>query len=163
MTQLLPGRPLLGFYGLFEEDYGDEATAREAIVVTPSKVGSALLPFRCPKCQEVPQELACPVTREHYRDPRPGGGHHCPRCGCRFQIDLRGTPLTSTLPAGAKVGPSLVERAGKTYWQDRSDRVTEGVHATVRTILGALFGRPAVRTSGYAVLGLRAQAMRRAP
>ena len=132
--------------------------------ITPSRVGNALLPFRCPRCKEIPQDLACPVAREHYKDPRPGGAYHCPRCGCRFRINLQGTPLDSTLPAGAEVGPSRVERAGKTSWQDRPGAVAEGVRSAVVTLLGA-FGmdRSTTRTSGYAVLGLRAQAMRRIP
>lgn len=116
----IAGPELCGFWGMFESSYGDPATEEGMPTVTPSFVGNSLLPFRCPSCAEVPQDLACPKTREKYRDTRPGRSNHwCPLCGARFRLDERGTPLATALPAGAVVGPSRVERSGAVTWQDR--------------------------------------------
>lgn len=65
-----------------------------------------------------------------------------------MRIDLVGTPLRGSLPAGAEVGPSRVERAGVVTWQD----LPEGV---VSAVIGALFGRPTTGRSGYELLASR--------
>lgn len=119
MRPHIAGATLCGFFGLFEIDYGDPHTLEPYATITPSRVGTALLPFRCPSCREVPQALACPKSRECFYDRRRGRGNHwCPLCGCRFFLDLRGTALPSALPAGADVAPSRVNRAGTVLWQD---------------------------------------------
>ena len=128
---------------MFEADFGDPKTESPMRVITPSFVGQSLLPFRCPRCQKVPQALACPFTREHYKDPRPGrDNHHCPLCGCRFKINLRGVQLGTPIQAGAEVGPSRVECGGKITWQD----VPPSLPAK---ILGAIFS---VSSAEYRVL-----------
>ncbi len=146
---LIQGRPLLGFWGIFEGCYGDESTESPMRTITPSFVGGSMLPFRCARCKDVCQDLACPVTREHYKDTREGRDNHfCSRCGCRFKIDMAGTPLPCALSAGAVVGPSKVECDGTVTWQDRDDNSILGT--ILGTILGAL-SKPS--TNGYRALG----------
>ena len=130
MTTLLPGPPLPGFHGLFEEDFGDPSTDPVSLTVTPCRVGESTLPFRCPRCRIPSDALACPVARERYHDPRPGRGNYfCPSCGLRFRLRLPGEPL----PAGAEVAPAIVEREdGEAAWQD------SGGGGILQTILGLL-------------------------
>lgn len=115
----------------FEAGWGDPSTPKPYVTITPSFVGNSLLPFRCPNCKRPAQELACPKTRKKYHDQREGrDNYYCPECGYRFKIDLAGTPLASTLKAGATVGPSKITRGGKTSWQDRP--------GILGTVLGAM-------------------------
>ena len=116
----IPGPTLCGFFGIFEVDHGDPTTDALGLTITPSRVGGVLLPFRCPRCGEAPRALSDSAEREKYRDRRPGrDNYHCPLCGCRFKIDLRGTPLPEALPPRAAVAPSLVTWPGGSRWQDR--------------------------------------------
>lgn len=145
---LIQGRPLVGFYGIFEENFG-KPTNGPMPTVTPSFVGNSLLPFRCPSCQRVCQELACTVTREHYADPRPGRDNHfCHACGCRFRIDLRGVKLPCALAPGADVAPSMVDGV----WQDVPE---DSMIDAIGTIFGTIFGSSQPGRSGYEILGER--------
>ena len=120
MSKLISGPSLCCFFGTFESDFGNETTDALHITITPSFIGNSLLPFRCPHCAGVPQALACPKTRKKYKDTRPGRSNYfCPLCGCRFKLNLQGTPLPSDIKAGAKVAPSKIEQEGRTYWQDK--------------------------------------------
>lgn len=145
-TNLISGRPLLGFWFMFEQCYGDPETESPMRTITPSCVGGALLPFRCPRCQDVARELASPKTREWYRDTRKGRDNHfCPSCGCRFKINMEGMELPCALEKGAMVAPSKVECGGEVAWQDMG--AERGVAATV---LGFLISASA--RSGYQIL-----------
>src|SRR5882724_9650177 len=130
--QSIAGPMLCGFCDLFESYWGNLNTPVPYCTVTPTFVGNSMLPFRCPSCKEVPQELACPETRERYHDKREGRDNYwCPLCGYRFEINLKGVSLSSDLKAGAMVGPSTVTCDGQVTWQDKG---------WVSTVLGALFG-----------------------
>lgn len=136
MKQWIAGSSLVGFYGLFENDFGRPETETDMPTMIPSWVGNSLLPFRCPHCSGVPQALACPLTREKYKDTRPGRTNYfCPLCGGRFRIDLRGCPLPSPLEAGATVGPSQIQRGESITWQDRPSLVQK----IVGTLLGWMY------------------------
>lgn len=132
MKRLISGPSLCGFHGIFEDDFGAAETESDMPTITPSAVGNSMLPFRCPTCREIPQALACPKTREHYRDRREGRErvYWCPLCRSRFRLDNNSVPLPCALEAGAVVGPSRVERGGMVSWQDRP--------GTVSTVLGAI-------------------------
>jgi hypothetical protein len=104
---------LVGFAQIFDSTYGDANTPWPYLVVTPSAVGSAILPFHCPHCGTVCDELVDPNKREHYYDKlRKFSWCPCPDCRGRFFVDRKGTPLATALPAGATVAPSKVERKG---------------------------------------------------
>jgi len=99
MIRHLPGVPLCGFFGLFERDYGDPSTDPARCVIAPSRFGSVLLPFRCPRCsREI--DFSDPARRADYRDARPGRGNYwCPTCGLRFQLDSHGKQVSASAPA----------------------------------------------------------------
>lgn len=109
-SRLLSGTPLLGFAQAFDSVHGDENTPWPYKVVIPSAVGSALLPFNCPYCNTVCNELVDPSKRTHYYDKlRKFSWCPCPDCRKRFFVDRKGMPLVKALPAGATVAPSKVE------------------------------------------------------
>lgn len=109
-SRLLSGTPLVGFMTAFDDAFGRADTPWPYPVVVPSAVGSALLPFRCPYCETVCDELVDPKRREHYYDRlRKFSWCPCPDCRGRFFVDRRGEPLAAPLPAGASVAPSRVE------------------------------------------------------
>jgi hypothetical protein len=110
---LIPGPVLIGFAELFDRAHGDPRTERPYARVTPSCVGSSLLPFPCPYCGAVRPELVDRKKWVNYHD-RERGFSWCPSCLKRFVIDYKGTPLKKSLPAGAIAAPALVERDGKT-------------------------------------------------
>lgn len=95
----LPGPSLMGFYGMFERDFGDPSTNPVKCTVAPSCIGAVLLPFPCPRCGRT-VDFSNPSTRNEYRDQRPGRANHwCPWCGFRFRLDSRGVPVNMTAPA----------------------------------------------------------------
>lgn len=115
--QYLPGKPIIGFWGLFEADYGNPKTPTPYVRVTPSAEGRQLLPFRCPACKESLHEFCHPVSREHYHDTRKislnerlairRNNYWCPVCGFRFYLKLSGMPHT-----GGEYPASKVEAFG---------------------------------------------------
>lgn len=126
---LIPGPVLIGFSELFDRAHGDPKTERPYPKVTPSRMGSVLLPFACPHCGEVRSEVVDPRRREHYYD-RDRDFGWCPACRKRYVIDFKGTPLVASISAGAVAAPALVERNGTTKALDVPD---DGIDA-----LGAL-------------------------
>lgn len=113
-SRLLSGAPLVGFMTAFDNAFGRADTPWPYPVVVPSAVGSALLPFHCPYCRTVCDELVDPAKRDHYYDKlRKFCWCPCPDCRGRFFVDRKGMPLAEPLPAGAKVAPSRVEVEGK--------------------------------------------------
>jgi hypothetical protein len=97
----LSGPSICGFFGLFEADYGDPSTPYPYCRVTPSRIGSALLPFKCPRCEKA-VDFTNPDTRECYHDTRKIGtkqrnNYYCPCCGCRFFLNLSGMPFKGDL------------------------------------------------------------------
>lgn len=110
-SRLLPGVPLIGFYTAFDESKGASGTPWPYPIVTPSAVGPALLPFHCPHCGAVCDELVDPKTRMFYFD-KNRKFSWCPKADCRgrFFVDRTGMPLAEPLPAGASAAPSMVER-----------------------------------------------------
>lgn len=128
-TRLL-GAPLAGFHGIFEENFGDPETPTPYPRVTPSRVGSALLSFKCPACRTIIHEFSDHEEREHYKDPQQGFFFcPCPDCRSRFYLNEEGMPLPAALPAGANVAPCRVERGGKVS-------MAGGI---LGTVLGTLF------------------------
>lgn len=115
----LPGPPVVGFWGLFENDFGSSSTPVPYCTVAPTKIGSALLPFHCPHCRAV-VDFSDPRRREMFHDTRrwtswrglkkgtvKNRHYWCPSCGARFFLDLAGTPLVGPLAPGT-VAPSRV-------------------------------------------------------
>ena len=111
-SRLLKGPALLGFALNFDSVHGDETTPFPYLVVIPSAVGPALLPFRCPHCQAVCSELVHPDKRLEYYD-KLRKFSWCPKCRKRFFVDRKGKQLGAALPAGADVAPSEVEAGDK--------------------------------------------------
>ena len=107
-SRLIKGRPLIGFMTAFDSSSGADNTPWPYKVVIPSAVGSALLPFPCPHCSRVADELVDPNKREDYFD-KLRKFSWCPGCQKRFFVDRKGTPLTSKLDAGAKSAPAMIE------------------------------------------------------
>lgn len=96
----IKGPVLVGFYGLFEEDYGDPETPTPLCTLTPSRTGAALLPFRCVRC-ECKVDFSDSSRLECYRDGRDGRGNHfCPACGFRFHVKHDGPVFTGKLDGG---------------------------------------------------------------
>lgn len=132
----ISGPTLCGFWGMFEEDYGTP-TGDILPIITPSFVGSSLLPFRCPGCKTVAQELVCPKTREYFHDRRMGRDNYwCPNCGLRFRLNLQGSPLSCDLKSGAMVGPSRVNDNGVVTWQDTPSIVGAILGAVAEVVFG---------------------------
>lgn len=106
----LSGIPVVGFVGLFEARYGDPDTPRPYCRVTPSRVGSAILPFRCPRCRAA-IDFTDPAVRDAHRDARDPGrvNHFCPRCGLRFYLHEGGAAPPSCVDDGG-AAPAIVER-----------------------------------------------------
>ena len=108
----LPGPTVCGFHGMFEADYGTPSS-EPMPRVTPSKVGSALLPFHCPCCDEV-IDFSDPESRERYHDTRAieGGkqrdNYWCPCCQQRFLLNLKGKPFKGSIDED-HVAPAEVE------------------------------------------------------
>lgn len=128
----LHGVPLAGFHGIFEENFGDPMTPTPYPRVTPSRMGTALLPFRCPVCRTIIHEFSDKEMREHYRDPQRGFFFcPCPDCRSRFYLDEEGMALPKALPAGASVAPCRVERG---------DKVSIEGGSALGIVLGMLFG-----------------------
>jgi hypothetical protein len=102
------GPSVVGFHGLFEEDFGDPNTPTPLCSVAPSRVGSALVPFHCPRCDK-PVDFSDPSRLECYRDPREGRGNcYCPACGFRFYVKQDGKSLRGKLDE-CGCGPCKVE------------------------------------------------------
>ncbi len=118
----LKGPSVVGFWGMFESDFGDPKTNSPYCRITPSSLGGVALPFRCPRCNEVLDQFSDSKTREKYHDTREvtaktGDGrtalvrrnnYWCPYCGYRFYLSSTPMQLTTPLPPGA-VAPSSVE------------------------------------------------------
>lgn len=109
---LIGGPVLVGFNYLFDRDRG-MPSAKPYPKVTPSKIGSTLLPFACVHCGEVKTAVIDAKTRLGYYD-RDRGFSWCPSCQGRYVINDKGTELVGALPPGATHAPALVEREGKT-------------------------------------------------
>lgn len=122
--RLLPGPVLIGFAELFDGAYGNPSTPRDKRgaypVITPSRVGYALLPFACPYCGEARCEVVDPKRRMNYYD-ETRGFSWCPACQGRFILNPAGRPLEAELPAGADYAPALIERDGKTAMLERPE------------------------------------------
>jgi transcription elongation factor Elf1 len=112
MRILIKGAVLCGFADAFDAAYGDPNTPLPYVKVTPTRLGPALLPFRCPKCQKVLTQFCDPGTRECYRDSQ-RGFYWCPACGNRMLIDVKGMALPAPLEPGVLAAPCKVERGGE--------------------------------------------------
>lgn len=105
----IPGPVLVGFAEMFDRAYGDPRTPRPYPKVTPTRIGSTLLPFPCPHCGEAQAEPVDRKRRENYTDPERGFSW-CFSCTKRFVVNPDGVPLADALPAGATAAPALVDR-----------------------------------------------------
>jgi hypothetical protein len=110
-SNCLSGPSVCGFYGAFESDYGDDSTPRPYARVTPTRVGSALLPFNCPSCDSK-IDFSDAKRRESYHDTRVLGtvkkdNYWCPNCDARFVLNKKGITLNG--PVSNDVAPSVVE------------------------------------------------------
>lgn len=106
-TTYLDGPSVCGFWGMFESDFGDPQTESPYCRITPSRVGSALMPFHCPRCKSV-VDFTDPQRREDYHDTRKTlDNYWCPRCGYRFRLNLVGKPFKDRLSGG--VASAVVE------------------------------------------------------
>lgn len=105
MLRLLSGPVLVGFAELFDKAYGDPKTPRPYPFVTPSRIGSVLLPFACPACH-APIELA---SVRKYSDTRRGFSW-CPRCKQRYVLDKKGSPLKEPVAPNALTAPASVKK-----------------------------------------------------
>jgi hypothetical protein len=116
---VIKGTPLLGFADAFDASWGNPATPKPYLRVTPSRLGDALLPFRCPGCGAVLTQFSDPGSRSCYTDPQ-RGHRWCPACGLRILLDVGGMPLPAPLLPGAVVAPSKVTREGAVVMQDET-------------------------------------------
>lgn len=113
MSQVyLSGPSIVGLYGMFEENWGDPSSPKPYPRVTPTRVGAALLPFRCPRC-ETTIDFSDPKRREHYHDTRRLGtgrrdNYFCPSCGMRFLLNDKGKQLEGKVSVDG-AAPSTVE------------------------------------------------------
>lgn len=109
----LEGRPIIGFWSLFSNDYGDENVVHVTHRITPSRAGNTLLPFHCPRCEKV-LDFSNIKEREEHRDDRLGQGNYfCPYCGFKFYLNLSGSEVSKGIDKGGAF-PSIVESLGKT-------------------------------------------------
>jgi hypothetical protein len=106
---ILPGPILIGFGDLFDRSYGDPRTPRPYPKVTPSRIGSVLLPFPCPHCDEVRPQVVDVKTRLGWWD-KGRDFSWCPSCRKRFIVEPQGMELKKALPPGATHAPALIER-----------------------------------------------------
>jgi hypothetical protein len=103
----------VGFNELFDRSFGRHDCQRPYPRIIPSRIGSVLLPFACPYCNEVRSQVVDAKTRLGWHDSERDFSW-CPSCKGRYVIDPKGTPLVKALPPGATSAPALVKRAGKT-------------------------------------------------
>jgi len=135
----LDGPSVCGFWGMFDSDFGDPNTNLPLCRITPTKVGSALLPFRCPRCDSA-IDFSDSKRLEHYHDTRltsngkKRDNYWCPTCGNRFLINFVGRPLEGKLDSSG-VAPSTVECI--TVGSDGLVNLQRSVQG-VTTILGLL-------------------------
>lgn len=140
----LPGPTVCGFHGMFESDYGDPSSPKPYPRVTPSKVGSALLPFHCPCCDAV-IDFSDSERREQFHDTRddaddsgkPRDNYWCPCCGQRFLLNLKGKPFKGNIDehvAPAEVETIAVGEDGMVSYK----RITKAPRNPT-TILGRMF------------------------
>jgi hypothetical protein len=109
-TIYLPGPTVCGFHGMFEADYGTPST-EPMPRVTPSRVGSALLPFHCPSCEAV-VDFSDPTRRERHHDTRETASgardnYWCPACSSRFLLNTKGKPFKGSIDE--HVAPAEIE------------------------------------------------------
>ena len=102
LIRLIPGVPIIGFADVFDGAYGDPSLGPYP-EVTPSRMGSVLLPFACPKCDFV----LTVSTLAKYTD-KGRKFSWCPRCQGRLIVKEEGMPLPTSLSAGAIVAPALI-------------------------------------------------------
>lgn len=105
MPIYLKGPSVLGFFSFCENDFGNPNSP--PCRITPSCVGSAILPFECPCCHKT-IDFTDAQKRAECRDPRAGKTNYfCPSCGLRFYL---GNPraFAGTIDVRG-VAPSLVE------------------------------------------------------
>jgi hypothetical protein len=96
---------------MFESDFGHPSNGPMPRV-TPSRLGSAMLPFYCPSCNAA-IDFSNPERREHFHDTRIIAGkqrnnHWCPACGNRFVLNMKGQTFDGKLDNG--VAKSIVEQ-----------------------------------------------------
>lgn len=106
----LQGPAVCGFFGAFEEDYGTPQSSALPRV-TPTRVGSALLPFNCPSCDSK-IDFSDRKRLESYHDTRVLGtvkkdNYWCPTCDARFVLNKKGIALNG--PVSNDIAPSVVE------------------------------------------------------
>jgi hypothetical protein len=133
----LAGPTVCGLWSAFEQDFGDPNTDLPLCRVTPSRLGTTLLPFRCPRCSR-PIDFSDSKTRESYHDKRVVDGkqrdnHWCPSCGARFTLNLKGQPYTG---AANGIAPATVECV--VVGADGFTDIMRKTHGAV-TIIGRLF------------------------
>lgn len=111
MKTYLLGPPVCGLHGMFEENFGDSNSPAPYVRVTPMRLGSALLPFHCPRCERV-IDFTDPAVRDAHCDTRSARKNHwCPHCGLRFLLNECGrVPLTDCVVGDDGAAGSVVER-----------------------------------------------------
>jgi predicted RNA-binding Zn-ribbon protein involved in translation (DUF1610 family) len=103
----LPGPPIVGLWGMFERDRGNPSTPSPYCRITPSRLGTILLPFTCPNCSSS-IDYSSERMREAHHDTRSGHGNYwCPTCGWRFYLNAKGIPYEGKV--SETVAPSIVE------------------------------------------------------
>lgn len=107
----LPGPTICGLHGMFESDFGCSESTTPYPRVTPSRVGAALLPFHCPRCESV-VDFTDSKQREHYHDTRVVNGkqhdnYWCPACGQKFFLNRRGQPLKGEVGADGAASSTI--------------------------------------------------------
>lgn len=126
----LPGTPVTGFFGMFEENYGKPEDGPLSTIV-PSTEKGTILPFSCPACDKA-IDFRSKKEREKFHDTRIGvsamsgrrvkrDNYYCPYCGYRFKLNFHGNPLKTAI-YGKAVAPSEVIDADGTV--SRRDQMT---------------------------------------